>query len=137
MPDQSPGDQITLTLPAGPEFVRVARLTAAGLATRVGMGYDEVEDLRIAVGEACSVLIGPGARPGTLTLSFTLGDGSVSVEVTGTLQGPPPSGDDDSALSDQILQAVADQHVVDLSADRVWVTKRHLGPDGSAGPEGA
>ncbi len=126
------GDEITLTLPAAPEFVRVARLTGAGLATRAGMGYDEVEDLRIAVGEACSVLIGPGSRPGTLTLTFTLSDDAIHVEIAGDLAGAPTVDDEDGELSDQILAAVVDEHQVDLAADRVVVTKRQTaGPDAS------
>ncbi|MGI8939976.1 MAG: ATP-binding protein [Iamia sp.] len=129
MPPERSGDQIVLTLPAGPEFVRVARLTSAGLAMRAGMGYDEVEDLRIAVGEACSLLIGSGSRPGTLTLTFTLQPGAIGVEIAGSLEGDPPSDDEDTDLSDQILAAVVDEHRVDLGADRVAVTKRHGGPE--------
>lgn len=125
MPDQTPGDQIVLTLPAAPEFVRIARLTSAGLATRIGMGYDEVEDLRIAVGEACSLLIGAEGRSGTLTLTFSIEEGAVGVDITAALDGAPPAADPDSELSDQILDAVVDEHRVDLAADRVWIAKRH------------
>ncbi|HYI60224.1 MAG TPA: hypothetical protein VEW93_00300 [Acidimicrobiales bacterium] len=133
MPDEIPGDEITLTLPAAPEFVRIARLTSAGLATRIGMGYDEVEDLRIAVGEACSLLIGDGSRPGALTLTFTLGPDTVAVDIAGGLAGPGRATDPDTELSDQILDAVVDDHRVDLTGDRVWIAKRHGGP-GPAGP---
>ncbi len=136
MPDQPDGDEIVLTLPAAPEFVRVARLTSAGLATRIGMGYDEVEDLRIAVGEASSLLIGSGARPGTLTLTFTLGAAEVHIDISATLDGAPPADAFDTALSDQILDAVVDEHRVEVSDDRVWITKRHgrPPPDGTAEP---
>jgi serine/threonine-protein kinase RsbW len=117
-------DEVVLTLPAAPEFVRLARLTCAGLATRIGMGYDEVEDLRIAVGEACSLLIGAGARKGTLTLTFGLDADEVGVTILGRFDGPGAAGDD-SGLSDQILDAVVDRHEVDLAQDRVWIAKRH------------
>lgn len=132
MSQQVPNDQITLTLPAAPEFVRVARLTSAGLATRAGMGYDEVEDLRIAVGEACSLLIGAGTRQGTLTLTFDLGPEAIRVTIEGVLGGDPPGDDEDTDLSDQILAAVVDEHGVELTDDRVWVVKGHAkasGPD--------
>jgi len=117
-------DEVLLTLPAAPEFVRLARLTCAGLATRIGMGYDEVEDLRIAVGEACSLLIGPGGRSGTLTLTFALVPDTVAIEIVGRFDASPAE-EVDSALSDQILDAVVDEHTVDLDADTVWISKRH------------
>jgi serine/threonine-protein kinase RsbW len=124
MPPNDAADEVVLTLPAAPEFVRLARLTCAGLATRIGMGYDEVEDLRIAVGEACSLLIGAGARKGTLTLAFGLDADAVGVTITGGFDGPS-SANEDSGLSDQILDAVVDEHEVDLAHDRVWISKRH------------
>ena len=125
MPPIDAADEVVLTLPAAPEFVRLARLTCAGLATRIGMGYDEVEDLRIAVGEACSLLIGAGARKGTLTLTFDLEADAVGVTIVGAFDGPGATSDD-SGLSDQILDAVVDEHEVDLAGDRVWISKRHV-----------
>ena len=130
MPDTDAPAEVVLTLPAVPEFVRLARLTCAGLATRIGMGYDEVEDLRIAVGEACSMLIGDGTRSGSLSLRFVLVPDAVSVEVTGDLTGAPGT-DVDTSLSDQILDAVVDEHSISVSDDRVTLTKRH-GSDGVA-----
>ena len=124
MPPIDAPDEVVLTPPAAPEFVRLARLTCAGLATRIGMGYDEVEDLRIAVGEACSLLIGAGARKGTLTLTFGLDADAVGVTIVGAFDQPGVAGDD-SGLSDQILDAVVDEHEVDLARDRVWISKRH------------
>lgn len=129
MPDTDAPDEVVLTLPAVPEFVRLARLTCAGLATRLGMGYDEVEDLRIAVGEACSAVIGDGTRDGRITLRFALVPDALSIEVVGELAGAPDD-EIDTTLSDQILDAVVDEHTISIADDRVSLTKRH-GSDGA------
>jgi serine/threonine-protein kinase RsbW len=50
-------DKITLLLPCKAEYVSVARLTASGVACRVGFDIDTVEDIKVAVSEVCSRII--------------------------------------------------------------------------------
>lgn len=40
-----------------PEYVGVARLAILGVASRMKFSYDEVEDVRLAVGEACTTSV--------------------------------------------------------------------------------
>ncbi len=116
-------DEIRLAVPASPEFVRLARLTAAGLANRVGFTYDEVEDLRIAVGEACSHLIGTGGRAGSVSLVFRLGANEVRIEAKASGAAGPSDGDTaDPAMSAQILDAVVDEF--HLARGAVFLRKR-------------
>lgn len=49
-----PYDYIEVKIPAKPEFVGVIRLTSSGIAGRMGFTYDEIEDLKIAISEACT-----------------------------------------------------------------------------------
>ncbi len=49
---------IDLKIPPRPEYISVARLTVAAVAARQAFAYDEIEDLKVAVSEACNVLIG-------------------------------------------------------------------------------
>ena len=115
---------VELRVPADRAYASVLRTTTAGLAARLDFPIDDIEDLRIAVGEACSLLIGAGARKGTLTLTFGLDADAVGVTIVGAFDQPGVAGDD-SGLSDQILDAVVDEHEVDLARDRVWISKRH------------
>ncbi len=98
-------------MPASPQLMRVARLTAAGLASRLGFSFDEVEDLKIAVEELCFAMVGTRGGAGNLTLDYRLdGDGLV---IEGVSDSPPPvthQGSDE--LSDLILTAVVDEHEV-------------------------
>lgn len=63
---------VEVTIPPKPEFVSVARLTAATVAARQSFTYDEIEDLKIAVSEACTALLVAGTNGTPLTLRFTL-----------------------------------------------------------------
>lgn len=46
--------QVSITIPCLAEYVSIARLAILGVAGRMSFSYDEVEDIRLAVGEACT-----------------------------------------------------------------------------------
>lgn len=102
-------ERIRLTLPAQPGYIRLARLTAAGLASRLGFTYDEVEDLRIAVDELCYLLLGAGQTTGQVTLVFNTE--APGLEVRG--EGPSgPRRGEFAELSEQILKAIVDDYEI-------------------------
>ena len=77
-----------------------------------------MEDLRIAVGEACSLLV-TAERGGTpLELVFRIHPEKLQIDVTGPLD---PREAADEGLSRLILEAVVDEFEVDQ--DRVRLTK--------------
>ncbi|MFN2746733.1 MULTISPECIES: anti-sigma B factor RsbW [Bacillus] len=47
-------DYIEMKSPAKPEYVGIVRLTLSGIASKMGYSYDDIEDLKIAVSEACT-----------------------------------------------------------------------------------
>ena len=53
--------RIELSIPAQSEWVRVARLTVAGVAARQGFSIQAVEDLKVAVSEAINNAIQHGS----------------------------------------------------------------------------
>ena len=63
-------------------YVSVLRTTTAGLAARLDFTVDDIEDLRMAVGEA-SALVLPEADPGAdLTCRFYMAPGALTVTVS-------------------------------------------------------
>jgi serine/threonine-protein kinase RsbW len=102
-------ENVRLAVPALPEYIRLARLTAAGLASRLGFSYDEVEDLRVAVDELCYLLVGPDGRPGQISLTFAMDNGSLVISGQGAA-GPRPV--ELAELSEQILAALVDSYEV-------------------------
>jgi serine/threonine-protein kinase RsbW len=55
-PQESGGDSgsIELRLPSKAEWVGVARLAIAGVASRLNFSVEDIEDLKLAVAEACT-----------------------------------------------------------------------------------
>jgi serine/threonine-protein kinase RsbW len=68
-----------------PEFVGVARLAILGVASRMKFSYDEVEDVRLAVGEACTTSVEwaqRNAREGsTITLRSRIDSEKLTVDI--------------------------------------------------------
>lgn len=53
-------DRVELVLPLKPEYVIVARLTASGIASRVGFDIDTIEDIKVSVAEVCNRIVRAG-----------------------------------------------------------------------------
>ncbi len=117
MPSGTPGHygqhvatgEVRLEVPAAPEFLRISRIMAAGVASRVGFTLDEVEDLRIAIDEICFSMVGARGRTGTITVRYLLDDGELAVEGKGRFSDGLGNDPVLSALSKQILAAVVDE----------------------------
>lgn len=106
-------DRITLTVPARGDYARTVRMAAAELATRMGMSYDEVDDVRMAVEEAFVYACDCTEEDEEVTFTFSVGDGELSVEV-----GPLPACDAAEAggtlesYAEFILQSVCDEFAI-------------------------
>ena len=125
---RTPGDaplEVCLTLPALADHARVARLAMAGMATRNGLSYDEVEDLRIAVGEVFALLVRHPDPTARIRLRCRVTDDEVGIEADRT---PAVALDPVDGLTTAILGAVVDEATIDGPAARVVLVKRSEHP---------
>jgi serine/threonine-protein kinase RsbW len=128
------GDRIELTFPARGDLIVLARLVTSAISARAGFDIEELEDLRLAVGELCLLALqGSDAAHGDLRLELTVLDDAIGVVCT--LKGaaaqsvPNPDGDESAQLSVQILDALVDQHGRESQdgSVRAWLQKRRGG----------
>jgi len=111
-------DEITLTLPRDPEFHRVAHLVLGGLAVRLNLTIENLEDLELALD---SILGQTDPNAGDITVRMTPRAGELE-----TLVGPLTSKvldelereGDDGALG---LRRVLESTVDDVHVDGAWV----------------
>jgi serine/threonine-protein kinase RsbW len=122
-------DIVVLVVPADGSYLAVLRTATAGLAARLSFTLDEIEDLRIAVDEACAMLLAlaghPPGRSADLTCSFQVTQESLSIEVALPVQDNTvlPSG---RSFSWQVLTALAGEVTAESGAGRaaIRLTKR-------------
>jgi len=103
--DRETKDHVTVCLPAEGAYLSVLRTATAGLAARLDFTLDEIEDLRIAVDEACAMLL-PQAIPGTnLECDFDLGTAAMTITVSVVAAEPRKPARDTFAWT--VLSALA------------------------------
>jgi serine/threonine-protein kinase RsbW len=120
-------DAVSLRLPADGAYLSVLRTTTASLASRLDFTIDDIEDLRIAVDEACALLL-PRARPDAdLHCTFRLEDDTLAITVTlATVDGAEPSRDTFAWTVLSALAGEVDSHVGADGEVTIELSKRRL-----------
>ena len=100
---------VSVRVPAKPEHVQIVRVVASSVAAQCGIRMDELEDLRLAVDEACAYLVRSNPSATMLTVTFTPGTSSVAVAAS-IDSGADPTSPTDGAefLTWHLLGALTD-----------------------------
>ncbi len=118
MADHHP--DVMLRIPANSAYLAVLRTATAGLAARLDFTLDDIEDLRIAVDEACAMVL-PQARPDSdLTCTFDLQPARLTVAVTADCDSPRPPNREGFAWT--VLAALTSEVSADVEGDRLTIT---------------
>lgn len=115
-------DEIRLTLPALAPYARVARLAITGIASRNRFRYDDVQDLRIATGEAFGLLVRDDHEVERLRFTCRIHRAALEIEVE---RQPAAPLAEVAALSEQILAAVVDEVAIDREVGAVRLVKHN------------
>jgi hypothetical protein len=112
-------DRIELTTPVGRAWEAVVRMVLGGIADRLDLGFDQLDDLQLAVER----LLAEGDPKDPVTMSFELTEGGVRARIgplrdtalAEALQGPePPPG---VLTLPRILDTVVDSYGIEEVAN--------------------
>jgi serine/threonine-protein kinase RsbW len=92
---------VRLEIPARAEWVAVARLAVAAVASRHRFSVDDIEDIKLAVAESCTNAIQHGTPDGTIEIVCEIGAEGIILTVRDRGHGPP-------------LEAVAEERISEL-----------------------
>ena len=112
------GEHVEIDLPLSARYATTARAVAASMAATVGLSIEDIDDLRLGVNEAISVLADVDDEHldetgGRMHLRFEAGHGEITVAASrsGVAAVAPPVELD--VLAQRILRAVVDDFGVD------------------------
>jgi serine/threonine-protein kinase RsbW len=117
--------QIRLEIPSAAEYVSVVRRAVEGIATRMHFAPSDVEDLKLAVGEACNNAVKHGCpshnRP-FITVICKVTPGCLEIEIKNGLAGEepcpavvePPDGSKEGGMGLHIMRQLMDE------VDIIW-----------------
>jgi serine/threonine-protein kinase RsbW len=112
-------DVVEVRLPATSAYLSVLRTATAGLAARLNFTLDEIEDLRIAVDEACAMLLPQASAGEDFSCTFTLEGDALDVHVRiPAASGTLPERD---TFAWTVLTALAGEVDAGVEPGGVWI----------------
>ena len=103
-----PDPAVRIEIPARGEYLAVLRAAATGLAAGLEFTFEDIDDLRIAVDEACAQLLARHGGADRLRVTYVVDASALRVEVAvegDRLGGPLPK----DTFAWQILRALTDE----------------------------
>jgi len=118
---------VSLTMPAKPEYLVLARLALSAVSRLTPLEPEQVADLKLAVTEAATYIMGGERRsstrddeeeqPSEMAYSFTIEDDRLVLEVRG--EERPTISEEERQLGRAIIEAVVDEHSFDPGVVRL------------------
>jgi hypothetical protein len=115
---------VELTVPGSSQHLRILRLVSSSLGASLGLDIDQLDDLRIAVDELCSLLIEHAPDGASMRVTLTTDDGHLRVE--GALLSEVPG-----ASVDPVSQLILDGLDIEWSSEAPTPCFRLVAPGSS------
>jgi len=99
---------VELKIPGRAEWVAVARLAVAAVASRLHFSVDEIEDIKLAIAEACTNSIQSlgGVDAGVIEIVCDARDEELRVTVRDRSTGPHPKPTEPATVSESRTEAL-------------------------------
>ena len=131
-------ETIKMEITANPAYVSIIRLTTSGIANKVGFCMDEIEDLKVAVSEACTNAI-KHSSDDRFTIIYTMIENGLTIEIidngngydTSSINEPDIENLKESGMGLFIIEALMDEVSIESQEGKGTSIKmtKYLGVD--------
>ncbi len=81
-------ENISMSLPTKPEYVSVVRFTASVIANEMGFNIEDIDDIKVAVGESCNnAIIHGNAITNKFDINFIVESNKLIIEIKDSGEG--------------------------------------------------
>ena len=131
-------ETIKMEITANPAYVSIIRLTTSGIANKVGFCMDDIEDLKVAVSEACTNAI-KHSSDDRFTIIYNMIENGLTIEIidngngydTSSINEPDIENLKESGMGLFIIEALMDEVSIESQEGKGTSIKmtKYLGVD--------
>jgi len=131
-------ETIKMEIPANPDYVSILRLTTSGIANKLGFSMDDIEDMKVAVSEACSNAV-KHSEDNKVSINFNLLNNGIQIEIidngkgydVDSIETPDLSNPKEGGLGLFIIQTLMDEVNISSRGNQGTTIKmtKYLGVD--------
>ena len=131
-------ETIKMEIPANPDYVSILRLTTSGIANKLGFSMDDIEDMKVAVSEACSNAV-KHSEDNKVIINFNLLNNGIQIEIidngkgydVDSIETPDLSNPKEGGLGLFIIQTLMDEVNIESKGNQGTTIKmtKYLGVD--------
>jgi serine/threonine-protein kinase RsbW len=100
-------DIIVVTIPKKPDYTSMIRLISSSIGNKVGYNIDEIEDLKVAMGEACILSYGKSSDE-SIQIEFEIHKDKLEVSLHWDTLGSDEESKE-AALGRMIIESLMDE----------------------------
>jgi len=131
-------ETIKMEIPANPDYVSILRLTISGIANKLGFSMDDIEDMKVAVSEACTNAV-KHSEGKKVNIRFNLLKNGIEIEIqdngkgydVNSIETPDLSNPKENGLGLFIIQTLMDEVNIESIGNQGTTIKmtKYLGVD--------
>lgn len=131
-------ETIKMEIPANPDYVSIIRLTTSGIANKIGFSIDDIEDMKVAVSEACTNAI-KHSNDNNVQVIYNIIENGIEIEIKdngkgydiGAIETPDLANPKESGLGLFIIQTLMDEVTIESKGNQGTIIKmtKYLGVD--------
>ncbi len=131
-------ETIKMEITSNPDYVGIIRLTTSGIANKVGFSMDDIEDIKVAVSEACTNAI-KHSNDEIFNITFSILENGLTIEIKDNGQGydvdsidkPDLSNPKENGLGLFIIKTLMDEVSIESKSNIGTVVRmtKYLGVD--------